>query len=129
MSTGIQLVAGVLFAGSGEGSLGFPLTIPSDAQVAMVSLMPLRVDYAQGRKKPTANLNCFLYLLGVDLVHSSACKDAITRPFISGCKSSSPLCNSVFKQSKLPAASSKADCHSKDLTRILLSLARKKDAV
>ena len=56
MSTGIQLVAGVLFAGSGEGSLGFPLIIPSDAQVAVVSLMPLRVGYARGRKKPTTNL-------------------------------------------------------------------------
>jgi len=56
VSTGIQLVAGVLFAGSGEGSLGFPLFISSDAQMAVVSLVPLRVGHAQGRKQPTTNL-------------------------------------------------------------------------
>lgn len=56
MSAGIRLVAGVLFAGSGEGSPGFPQSTPSDAHVAMVSLMLLRMGYAQGRKKPTTNL-------------------------------------------------------------------------
>lgn len=35
----------------------------------------------------------------------------------------------VFKHSKLLVASHKADCHNKDLTRILMSLAREKDAV
>lgn len=35
----------------------------------------------------------------------------------------------VFKHSKLLAASHKADCHNKGLTRILMSLAREKDAV
>lgn len=68
-------------------------------------------------------------VMKVELVHFSACKDAVTRAFISGSESSGPLCGSEVKQSKLPAASRKADCHNKDLTRILLSLARKKDAV
>lgn len=35
----------------------------------------------------------------------------------------------VFKHSKLLVASHRADCHNKGLTRILMSLAREKDAV
>lgn len=56
MSTDIQLVADVLFAASGEGSPVFPLIVPPDAQVTMVSLMHLGVGYVQGRKKPTTKL-------------------------------------------------------------------------
>jgi len=74
-----------------------------------------------------SDLSCSLGLPGVNAGHSTACPVA-DHPMLS-LDVQYFYGDSVFKQSKAPFASHKADCHNKDLTRILMSLARKKDAI